>query len=421
MSDITSGGFRTRRITNPLTPTYRVNGMDVADDPVKCRPRPPPKAKDGPFNPLTTADIEGATPGWRPLPQVNPPLEARRHFRNTNFMGDIPGAQADTVKHSICTERHVNPLNPVYASLDGEPLTNPQTPLYKEPACVEAEAQLDRSIAAEEFAAAAKAVAANAVISATDDGRASGKVISNQDDESQQQKKKQQQQHQQSWEAPIKQRPSSEPLRYARTGDGGGSADNSRGGGGEGIAGSGRGNRSASGVEFKYESSKPPLDMRLFSPAGDSGGVAAGDSSSIVNKERDERIRKLEDEMQLLRKEYREGYQRSGPAAPPGTGVTAPTGRHSHNNRTSSGGGGSGRKTARSWPGSGRQMSGGGSDGGGGSGAMVLRSRENNGSQLAERLVLRSASGMPRVSLTPSERRSAREYTEDVSSVRDLL
>ncbi|CAN0538950.1 unnamed protein product, partial [Ectocarpus sp. 8 AP-2014] len=118
VSDITGGGFRTRRATNPLTPTYRVNGMDVADDPVKSRPRALPKAKDGPFYPLTTADIEGATPGWRPLPQVNPPLEARRHFRNTNFMGDIPGAQADTVKHSICTERHVNPLNPVYDSLD---------------------------------------------------------------------------------------------------------------------------------------------------------------------------------------------------------------------------------------------------------------------------------------------------------------
>ncbi|CAM9740433.1 unnamed protein product, partial [Choristocarpus tenellus] len=144
--DITSGGFRTRRITNPLEPAYRVNGMDVADDPAKSRPRALPKAKDCPYYTLTTADIEGAQVGWKPMPKMNPPLEARRHFRNTNFMGDISGAQADTLKHSICTNRHVNPLNPIYASLDGEPLVNPQTPLYKEPACKEAEDQLDRTI-----------------------------------------------------------------------------------------------------------------------------------------------------------------------------------------------------------------------------------------------------------------------------------
>lgn len=40
-------------------------------------------------------------------------------WRNTNFVGDIVGAQADTVVHSIRTQRHVNPLNPTYISLDG--------------------------------------------------------------------------------------------------------------------------------------------------------------------------------------------------------------------------------------------------------------------------------------------------------------
>ena len=47
------------------------------------------------------------------FPAIQPPLERRRHFRNTNFVGDIAGAQPDTVKHAIRTNRVTNPLNPV--------------------------------------------------------------------------------------------------------------------------------------------------------------------------------------------------------------------------------------------------------------------------------------------------------------------
>lgn len=43
-------------------------------------------------------------------------------------MGDIAGAQPDTVKHAIRTNRVVNPLNPVYDSLDGEVLVPPVEP-----------------------------------------------------------------------------------------------------------------------------------------------------------------------------------------------------------------------------------------------------------------------------------------------------
>lgn len=137
VSDITGGGFRSQRETNPLTPSYRVNGMDIAHDPVTFGPRPLPKARNGPFYPLMAADIEGAQPGWRPMPQMNPPLQARRHFRNTNFIGDIPGARADSIKHSICTNRQINPLDPVYASLDGQPLGDPATPFYDRSASAE--------------------------------------------------------------------------------------------------------------------------------------------------------------------------------------------------------------------------------------------------------------------------------------------
>jgi len=51
---------------------------------------------------------------------MQPPPDQRRHFRNTNFVGDIAGAQSDTVKHSIKTNRVTNPLNPQYVGLDGD-------------------------------------------------------------------------------------------------------------------------------------------------------------------------------------------------------------------------------------------------------------------------------------------------------------
>lgn len=374
--------------------------MDVADDPIKSRPRPMPKAKDGPFYPLTTADIEGATPGWRPLPQVNPPLEARRHFRNTNFMGDIPGAQADTVKHAICTKRHVNPLDPVYHSLDGEPLANPQTPLYKEPACVEAEQQLDRSIAAEESVPAAADTTAAAPTAAAPSASVSidqaPRQISNQDDETYQHEEHQlrqqdDQRQQQGWTAASDvQRPSSQPLAASRG-------------------------------EFRQTSSeasnigihKPPLAIRAFSSLGNRGAGSSGGSGDSSDK--DERIKRLEKQVLLLRKRGAEVWQR-GRSAALGSGATATPTNSNHRSSSSCSGGGSERNSVRSWPGLGAQN--GRREGGG---AVVLRSRSgDHGTQHAERLVLRSASGTPRVPLTPSEKRTAREYTDDVSSVRDL-
>lgn len=54
---------------------------------------------------------------------MDPKLETRREIRNINFIQDIEGAQADTLKHTIVTKRRINPLYPVYQSLDdGEPL-----------------------------------------------------------------------------------------------------------------------------------------------------------------------------------------------------------------------------------------------------------------------------------------------------------
>jgi len=126
--DINNIGFKSTRTVCPLKPEYRINGMVIRDDPRYTEPKPLPPPSNHDFYSLKTDDIEGAAPGWVPPHECRPAKEDRKHFRNTNFVGDIPGAQADTVKHAIRTERVVNPLNPVYDSLDGDRLRPPMTP-----------------------------------------------------------------------------------------------------------------------------------------------------------------------------------------------------------------------------------------------------------------------------------------------------
>jgi hypothetical protein len=71
---------------------------------------------------LQTKDIAGATPGY-----INPIAE-RREYRNTNYIGDIEGTQADSIKHSITTKRESNPLAPTYQSLDPGEVLQPLIP-----------------------------------------------------------------------------------------------------------------------------------------------------------------------------------------------------------------------------------------------------------------------------------------------------
>lgn len=457
VSDITGGGFRTRRATNPLAPSYRVNGMDVADDPVKSKPRALPKARDSPFYPLTTLDIEGAQPGWRPLPQMNPPLEARRHFRNTNYMGDIPGAQADTVKHSICTDRRVDPLNPVYTSLDGEPLTNPQTPLYKEPACQEAEAQLSRIIAAEEVASASAGAAAAAAENSSASNHSpedSRLAVDSARDEHNGGK----------WNDPpesssMQPRPSPQPQPSPQDSCGSGSRGGGAGADGVGEAKGGGRFSARSGVgkdelvrrleaEEKRARSLRQNDGEAWRKRPPSGAgtpsARQGNSNARCNGNSISRSKSSSS-----RGDGAGGSARSWPESSPGRrrqearavsqgakGLAAAA--RPHKLLTSSSDGGCARMkmspprcgaTPFEPPGrsrsveSSRGMEHVGSDRqrGVGGGAMVVRSRGERGGQEAERLVLRSANGTPRVSLTPSERRSAREYTDDVSSVRALF
>ncbi|GMI47560.1 hypothetical protein TrCOL_g2163 [Triparma columacea] len=140
VADINQQGVKkSQRCTDPLRPVHFINGMEVKDDMKYTMPKRLPPKRDGPFFPLTTKDIEGAYPGWTPPHAMQPPIEQRRHFRNTNFVGDIAGAQSDTVMHCIKTNRVTNPLNPSYTDLDGMVMQSDQP---KTKATLEAEASL---------------------------------------------------------------------------------------------------------------------------------------------------------------------------------------------------------------------------------------------------------------------------------------
>jgi hypothetical protein len=75
------------------------------------------------FGLLQTKDITGATSDTRyasPFP--------RREFHNTTFIGDFEGPHADSIKHSIRTNRTTHPLQPVYQSLDTGEILLPLIP-----------------------------------------------------------------------------------------------------------------------------------------------------------------------------------------------------------------------------------------------------------------------------------------------------
>lgn len=112
---------RTHRVTDPCQPSYKMHGMVIADD-NRSKPKALPKyIADGHL--LQTKDISGAVADTRSAAPFT-----RREFRNTNFIGDIQGAKADTIMHSIHSNRMSNPLQPVYQSLDPGELLLPMIP-----------------------------------------------------------------------------------------------------------------------------------------------------------------------------------------------------------------------------------------------------------------------------------------------------
>jgi len=111
---------RSSRLVNTLNPVYEFDGMIIEDDKYSKPRKPKPFIPEN--NLLKTADITGATAGWHTF--------TGKEVRNINFIADIKGAQADTIKHSIITTRSTHPLLPVYQALDdGEPLLPLNKPL----------------------------------------------------------------------------------------------------------------------------------------------------------------------------------------------------------------------------------------------------------------------------------------------------
>lgn len=107
----------TQRQTDPLQPSYYINGSYFSD----IEKNQPNKPRNGITDSklLKTDDIEGAQAGYILHHRLSIPEEKRREYRNTNYIEDIIGAHSDTVKHCIQTTRTINPLVPRYQSLDG--------------------------------------------------------------------------------------------------------------------------------------------------------------------------------------------------------------------------------------------------------------------------------------------------------------
>lgn len=120
VTDILSDGKRhSKRVSDPQAPKHTIHGMRVEDDPLS-KPRSKHHATNTPFYALTTHDIEGAVPGWKPKHKMGGVApDKRRHFRNTNFVGDIPGTTAGSRQRGLTSKRHTNPNAPSYTPLEG--------------------------------------------------------------------------------------------------------------------------------------------------------------------------------------------------------------------------------------------------------------------------------------------------------------
>lgn len=116
--------FRTNRVTNPLTPTYKVHDEDNNHIQIghvegsKSRIRHPDTVNKEISFSLKCEDIDGC----KTSSVGNPYIKNRLHHTQTatNVTKDIPGAQISTLKKGIQTKRQLNPLDPQYYYLDHE-------------------------------------------------------------------------------------------------------------------------------------------------------------------------------------------------------------------------------------------------------------------------------------------------------------
>ena len=117
--DVTHCDFKTKRSTNPLSPTYvhRDDDGELKEIGVVKGSYPvvlPPPREDQNFvkTSLTTTDIHLCAIGTKGLGNFH--TRIRREYKNTNVTKDIPGADPGSLKKGPETIRSTHPLDPVY-------------------------------------------------------------------------------------------------------------------------------------------------------------------------------------------------------------------------------------------------------------------------------------------------------------------
>ena len=102
---------------NPLSPSYTIYGAVVADDPQATSPAAARGLRRGVQYAMTTVDIDGASPQWRP--EWAPPVGRQCH--DPNDASDIAGARTRGELHKgMTSRRRVDPLDARYIGLDGK-------------------------------------------------------------------------------------------------------------------------------------------------------------------------------------------------------------------------------------------------------------------------------------------------------------
>ena len=124
-SDVTNDKFKSKRVTNPLNPSYFHKTEDGKVEEIGniegSRPKVPNIRKRGPKEmSLNVNDIDGTQTSSKGLRAFK--THTRREYRQVNRTDDISGTQVGSLLKAPVTNRVVNPLNPVYPLLGAREL-----------------------------------------------------------------------------------------------------------------------------------------------------------------------------------------------------------------------------------------------------------------------------------------------------------
>ncbi|CDW75394.1 UNKNOWN [Stylonychia lemnae] len=116
-ADITKDKFTSSRSVNPLLPQYQIRDesgqlITIGEIAGSSPKKQPERLNGGYFSGLEVKDIPGTAVGSKRLGNFH--SKERKHFRDTNNIGEIEGAQASTIKRGVSSQRQTNPLNPTY-------------------------------------------------------------------------------------------------------------------------------------------------------------------------------------------------------------------------------------------------------------------------------------------------------------------